>query len=280
MPDKVEDPVKPEPVAPPIAGWAILIGNEKGGVRKTSTAIATLDHLIHRGIPVRAAQVDRQARLEAAFPDIGLVTIDLPSTDDIRYHDSADSEAFDPLHTLLLGLHDGAVAVVDIGANNVARFCGTAAATDLAHELAKLGIVVIVLIPMTSDGEAVTAGVLTAEKFQVVFPEVRIIPVLCQGGAEFDRLVSDDIQALFDTQFGPSISRGDVLTHPLLFPTALRMLERAGMSPSHFANLGVAELERVTHEVGAVARQARGEVAKYRAQFRAEINRVMPFRRD
>jgi hypothetical protein len=279
MPDKVV-PVRPEAVRPPTAGWAILIGNEKGGVRKTSTAINLVDHLIHRGITVKAAQVDHQARLEVAFPDIGLVTIDLPSTDDIRYHDAADSEAFDPLHKMLLGLCEGAVGVVDIGANNVGRFCGTAAATDLAHELAKLGITVIVLIPMTSDGEAVTGGVEAAKKFEIVFPRVRIIPVLRQGRAEFDKLVSDDIQASFDAQFGSSISRRDVLKHPLLFPTALRMLERAGMSPSHFANLEVADLERITREVGAVARQARGEVAKYRAEFRAEINRVLPFRRD
>ena len=263
-----------QPLQLGISRLALIVASEKGGVRKTSTAAVLHDYWEESGFDVTLVQVDKQGRLDALFPG-RVITIDMPTTADMRADDLADARALAPALDILLSPNPG-VRIFDIGANFDRRYFDWAVSMGLAEDCRKLGIDVIGLVPMTSDADAVTLGARTAVRFGLAFPDYLTLPVLCDDGVDVTKLLDSNTRQVFERAFGAKVERGEFLKHHRLLPGALAMLEASRLSAVQFAASAPTDLVRVTGQHVSVVRQVRADVTMYVAATFDEFTRVFP----
>lgn len=248
----------------------IFVAAERGGVRKTTSAAAITSFFLARGIEVALFQIDDQPTLPAAFGS-RVKTIRLPTAEALRTDDLADAAALQPLFLKLLESEE--VVVVDCGANTDIRLFDAAAAIDLDHELALAARPVTVIVPTTTDPDAVLLACRTAERACTALPQSRVVPMLCEDGGNFAELGTAAAQARYNEVLA-SLARQHVLKHPRLLPRVLGALARTGLPAWNVPDLSVAELKEHLREPSILARYIRGDVVEWRARMEAELSRL------
>jgi hypothetical protein len=252
----------------------ILITSEKGGVRKTFTAMAVVDYLTLTGISTTVFQVDRQGRLGVAFKNVG--TIDLPQVDEFRTNELADALALAVLDDAIVENTDTAV-VVDVGANLDARVATFAIAAGWESEARELGRDIIVLTPFLMDSDSILLAGRTARRMAVAFPAARFIPVACLTEAQFRGFPSVDMAQTFKEGFGKLAGVEAMMIHPPIYTSALRLVEACGSTPQRFIELDPRSLEPIVGMPRAAIRQAQSDLAHYVVELREGLQRVLPF---
>ncbi len=251
----------------------VFVVSEKGGVRKTFTAMAVIDVLHQAGFEVKVFQVDQQGRLGSAYPDV--CTIQLPPVDIFRTDELADGRALAPLDEAICNA-DGAI-VVDIGANLDARVASFSVAGEWGDEADAAGREVFVLTPFLLDLDSVTLAARTAQRMAVAFPSSTIVPVACLTEATFQGFPSREIEQAFVSHF-PDETRERLIVHSPLYTGALRLIEGAGVTPQTFVELDARQAAPALGIERAALRQAQGDVARYVHALRTELRKALPFR--
>ncbi|HEY8065418.1 MAG TPA: hypothetical protein VIF40_11960 [Methylosinus sp.] len=254
----------------------VIVANEKGGCRKTAVTTMIADAALASGQPVQIFQVDRQGRLPVLFPGL-VATIAMPSTETLRQDDLADAVALAPLDD---ALRDSAsrLVLVEIGANLPSRVADCIAAAETGTFLAQSGTEVTIVVPTTTDPEAITLGCRTLRQLREAFPGARALVCLCQDGASWEEITNSKAREAYDEQLSPLITAGEFFRLPRLLPRALAALDASALTPLGFARLSDTDLLAVTHLPGAVARHVRGDIAKYVYDAVASLQKVLPFR--
>lgn len=252
----------------------IFVVSEKGGVRKTFTAIAIIDYLRRAGIQTRNFQIDQQGRLTSAFPDS--VTIELPAVSEFRANELADGSAFEPLDEAILTA-EGSAIVVDVGANLDVRTADFAVAAGWDSEASENGRDVYVFTPFLLDADSILLASRSARRMKVAFPASKIIPVSCGFQNEFDGFPSPDMADLFIRGFGRA-QLEFVMTHPPIFSKALHYLETSGTTPTRFVELDARNLAKHLNTPRVMIKMAQADVAIYIVTMREQLQRVLPFR--
>lgn len=255
----------------------IIIASEKGGVRKTSIAIEFIDYLIGIGILPQIIQIDNQRRLEKFYPG-RVTTIEMPLAAQTRENDLADAAALEILREKILD-DETVVTIVDIGANFDGRFAESSVKMELNEDLEERNIDVVVIVPMTSENDAISLGTRTMERMEIAFPAARILPVLCRDGAGSLHL-DDTTRGRYEKHVAPLVEKGEFLEHTRLLPGTLRILDYTGLTPSSFANLERRDIDKIFTAERGQARQARGDVAIHVEHFALQIDRLFSFRKD
>ncbi len=252
-----------------------LVGNDKGGARKTMTATLLASTSASQSLPFHIYQTDKQGRLPKLFPK-NVTTLEMPSTEQLRQDDTADAAALVPLDE---ALHNSSleIDIFDIGANFPARVAEVLAATDTDAHLSSVGTPTTILIPITTESEAVILGARAMELLRAALPHARAVVVMCDDGNLFANIPDASAKRIFAKHFQPLIDAGNIIRQPRLLPRALSALEASGLTPVKFAELADAELLRITGLPGAVARQIRGDVAKFAYEAMQEVEKLLPF---
>ena len=154
---------------------AIIVCSEKGGVRKTSSAIMAGEYLRNERFDVQFIQVDEQTRLQALYRET-VTTIGLPSPEKMRGDDLADTKALSPV-LAALKRSEMAVSIIDVGANFDRRFFEWSVSMELGKSLNVVGV-----IPISSDSESHEGGARTAARFAAAFPHNEMVIVVCEDG--------------------------------------------------------------------------------------------------
>lgn len=257
----------------------IFILSEKGGVRKTATAMRIAAVAMEADIPVHIVQIDDQSRIEVLYPG-RVTTIRLPSAEEVRRNDLAEATALDPLLNRLVYTPDG-IVVVDVGANYDERVTQFLAAMDYPAESANAGIVNIGIVPMTTEQDAVVLGARSIRRFGACFPESRLIVARCQDGGDFGSLQAQ-AQKAFDDVVGPlTADPHNVLDLAYLRPRSRQTLERLGCTAEQLASMSPKELVARTGLLGAEARLILADLSECLDAMDAEVARVLgPFRSE
>lgn len=257
----------------------IFVLSEKGGVRKTATAMRIAAVAMEGGIPVHLVQVDDQSRIEALYPG-RVTTIKLPSAETVRRDDLAEATASDPLLTRLLDTPEG-IVVVDVGANYDQRVIEFLAAMDYPNESTRAGIDTIGIVPMTTEQDAVMLGVRSIRRFAACFPDSRLIVARCQDGGDFGSL-QIQAQKAFDEVVGPLITDPrNVIDLAFLRPRSRQTLERLGCTAEQLASMPPNELVARTGLLRAEARLILADLSECLDAMDAEVMRALaPFRSD
>lgn len=257
----------------------IFVLSEKGGVRKTATAMRIAAVAMEDGIPVHLVQVDDQSRIEALYPG-RVTTIKLPSAETVRRDDLAEAAAFDALLTRLLDTPEG-IVIVDVGANYDQRVMEFLAAMDYPDESAQAGIETIGIVPMTTEQDAVMLGVRSIRRFAACFPDSRLIVARCQDGGDFGSLQTQ-AQKAFDEVVGPLIADPhNVIDLAFLRPRSRQTLERLGCTAEQLASMPPNELVARTGLLRAEARLILADLSECLDAMDAEVVRALgPFRSD
>jgi hypothetical protein len=255
----------------------LFVLSEKGGVRKTATALRIAAVAMEAGCAFHIVQVDDQSRVEQLYPG-HVTTIKLPSAEAVRRDELAEARALDPLLARLLDTPDG-IVIVDVGANFDARVMEFLAGMDYPTESAEAGIANIAIVPMTTEQDAVMLGVRSIRRFDACFPGSRLIVARCQDGGDFGSLQIQAQQA-FDEFVKPRIADpNNVIDLAFLRPRSRQTLERLGCTAEQLASMPPRELEARTGLLRAETRQILFDLSECLDAIDTEVTRALgPFR--
>jgi hypothetical protein len=253
----------------------IFVTSEKGGVRKTFTALAIVDYLTLAGVPARIFQVDSQGRLCSAFN--GVTTINLPAVDEFRTNELADALALAPLDNAILEDLNVAV-VVDVGANLDARVATFAVSAGWDSEATEAGRDIVIVTPFLLDSDSILLAGRTARRMAIAFPRARFVPVACLSEAKFNGFPSAAMKQTFEDGFGKVANVESLMFHPPIYTSALRLVEACGSTPQRFIDLDPRSLEPIVGMPRAAIRQAQGDLARYVVELREGLQCALPFR--
>jgi len=152
---------------------AIIVANEKGGVGKSTLALAITDRLtITTHSPV-VIQIDRQQRLSTA---LGQNVVTIASDPKAARTDPAKELArFSPVLDAVEQAQTNTPIIIDIGAGEVGRFCEWAALVDLEEELGEFGFRPVAFVPFTAEAEAMRQANWTVERLMTSIPGTDVI---------------------------------------------------------------------------------------------------------
>lgn len=251
----------------------ILVANERGGTRKTSTVLAAADLLAAAGVPVHLIQIDHQARLPRLYPDC--LRIDLPKAAEIRLLDMAEIKALEPLLEAFRP-REGTV-IIDVGANFDGRVADFLAAMDVELEIRRHRLAVSVIVPLTSDPEAMRLGARTAKRMAVAMPSATIIPLFAEDGGDFGAPIDEGAARAMREVLKPLAEANGVLRMPKLYPTLLGFLESKAIKMRDLVEADIDDFAAMHAISGSYARAFRAELVVYLDRLGADFRRVLRF---
>lgn len=251
----------------------VLVANEKGGVRKTSTVLAAAELLGGAGAPAEIIQIDDQARLQRLYPNA--TRINLPKALEIRSGDMAETKALDPLFEAFRPRTD--TALIDIGANYDTRVADFLLGMDVEQEIKRHGLMVKVIVPVTSDPEAIRLGARTAKRMAIAMPSATIHPLFALDGGDFDNPTDDGAARAMKEVLQPLAQANGAIRMPKLYPTLLGFLEGKSIMMSELIPTDN-DAFAASHSISrAFARSFRSELILYLDQLGDEFRRVLRF---
>jgi len=156
----------------PLTAHIFIVANEKGGVGKTTVALALADWLTLNGHPPCVIQIDRQDRLATALGDQVLTIASDPKAS--RLAPEEEMRRFNPLLDKIESAANKMPILVDIGAGEVGRFAAWVALVDLAEELNEWQLQCNLVVPFLAESEAIRQSDWSAERLKAVLPEAHL----------------------------------------------------------------------------------------------------------
>lgn len=245
----------------------IIFANQKGGVWKTSTAISVCDIAIQSGLALDIYSVDIQSRMNDLF--VSTKTIVVPNSEAVAADDIADARAFAPIFNAMLNTEPETV-IVDIGANNLARFCKVGISVGIADEMKNCPARAIIVIPTTPDPAAISAAIDSAEALIATFQESARY-VLAECGNGFAAIANDS------NYLKLRHICAEEMKVPSLGTTTLRRFEQSKRLGSAFASMTNTELAAALNENKIEAAFTARNIMTYLAKMIDESERVFRF---
>ncbi|MET3105429.1 hypothetical protein AAKU58_000238 [Oxalobacteraceae bacterium GrIS 1.18] len=150
-----------------LTSQVFIVANEKGGVGKTTVALALADWLTINGHPPTVIQIDRQDRLANAIPDVLTIASDPKAT---RIAPEEEMRRFNPILDKIESAANQKPILIDVGAGEVGRFATWVALVDLAEDMAEWQLQCNIVVPFLAESEAILQAAWSAERLQTVLP--------------------------------------------------------------------------------------------------------------
>jgi hypothetical protein len=253
---------------------AIVVANEKGGVGKSTLALAITDKLTIAGLSPVVIQIDRQKRLSAA---LGQEIITIASDPKAARTDPGKELArFSPVLDAITRSDAAAPIVIDIGAGEVGRFSEWAALVDLDEELGEFGFHPIVFVPFTAEAEAVRQAHWTIERLTAAIPGAEFILVENQrDGRIADLHLASAAWQEWTDRLKPAAEKNALIVMGAIPGGSWRYFEAAGSRFIDVVDLDTPTAMQLSGLRRAEAKIARGDVAQWLVALFDELDRVL-----
>lgn len=249
-----------------------IVAAGKGGVGKTTLAIALADMATVGGDCLRAFQVDDQKRLEGFLP--GVITI-APDFELAMRQPRALTTPFAPFYTACDAAgREGGHVLLDVGANRVDLAAMWMRKAELQEDLTTWGTQTTVFVPATAEAEALRQAASTLKLFGAALPQATLVFVENQrDGVLADLKPRSEAATVLRDELRPLLDGRLHLTMPLIENEAwaayenhnLRFLKALAMSPARAAELlgeEVSEAKIMRSAITHFVRHMQAELAK------------------
>jgi hypothetical protein len=252
---------------------AIVVANEKGGVGKSTLALAIADKLAIAGHPPVVVQIDRQKRLSAALgQDVITIASDPKAA---RADPSKELARFSPVLDAVERADAAALIVIDIGAGEVGRFSEWAALVDLDEEFGEFGFHPIIFVPFTAEAEAMRQAHWTVERLMTAIPRANIVLVENQrDGRIADLHPASAAWQEWSERLRPAAESNTLIVMGAIPGGSWRYFEAAGSRFIDVVDLDTRAAMQLSGLPRAEAKIARGDVAQWLVALFAELDRA------
>lgn len=253
---------------------AIVVANEKGGVGKSTLALAITDKLAIAGHSPVVIQIDRQQRLSAALGQ-GVITI-ASDPKAARADPGKELARFSPVLDAVEQAAASASIVIDIGAGEVGRFAEWAALVDLDEELGDFGFHLIVFVPFTAEAEAMRQAHWTIERLTTAIPRAEIILAENQrDGRIADLHPASTAWQEWTDKLKLAAERNALIIMGAIPGGSWRYFEAAGSRFIDVVDLETPAAMQLSGLPRAEAKIARGDVAQWLVALFGELDRAL-----
>jgi hypothetical protein len=252
---------------------AIVVANEKGGVGKSTLALAIADKLAIAGHSPAVVQIDRQKRLSAALgQDVITIASDPKAA---RADPSKELARFSPVLDAVERADAAAPILIDIGAGEVGRFSEWAALVDLDEEFGEFGFHPVIFVPFTAEAEAMRQAHWTVERLTAAIPRANVVLTENQRDGRVADLhpASAAWQEWID-KLRPAAERNALIVMGAIPGGSWRYFEAAGSRFIDVVDLDTPAAMRLSGLPRAEAKIARGDVAQWLVALFAELDRA------
>lgn len=239
-----------------------IIANEKGGVGKSTTALALIDWLTLNSQPPTIIQVDRQKRLENSIGK-DVLTID-SDPKAARLAPELEMRRFSPMLEKIEVSAGRAPVIIDIGAGEVERFTTWAALIDIEEELTEWQLNCHLIVPFLAESEAIRQAAWTIDRLSTVFQQSRLFLVENQRDGKISTLHPNSSAAHAFEEFQTSWQSKSIhLTLPAIPGNSWRWFETTNCRFLDVVDMSTADTINQTGLSRADAKIVRGDVSQW-----------------
>lgn len=253
---------------------ALIIANEKGGVGKSTLALAIIDWLFVKSLHATVIQIDRQKRLSRALHD-SVITIESDPRG-ARAAPEQELSRFSPVLNAVEAAEEATHIVIDVGAGEVGRFAEWASLVDLEAECSEFGLAPLIIVPFMAEVEAIRQARWTIERLRSAMPETHVLLVANErDGKIADLHPASDASVEWKQGLQALAQKTRLITLSRIPGGSWRHFEARGSRFVDIVDLDTASVMRITGLPRAEAKIARGDVAQFLVQVFAELDAAL-----
>lgn len=250
-----------------------IIANEKGGVGKSTTALALIDWLTLNSQPPTIIQVDRQKRLENSIGK-DVLTID-SDPKAARLAPELETRRFSPMLEKIEVSAGRAPVIIDIGAGEVERFTTWAALVDLEEEFIEWQLSCHLVVPFLAESEAIRQAAWSVNRLRSALPQSMICLVENQRDGKISTLHPNSSAAQAFGEFLTAWrSQSIQLTLPAIPGNSWRWFETTNCRFLNVVDMTTADTINRTGLSRADAKIVRGDVSQWLVNIFDEFDRA------
>lgn len=259
---------------PPLLHQLYIVANEKGGVGKSTLALALADKFSIDGCSPAVIQIDRQRRLAAALGGNVLTIESDPKAS--RSDPELEHRRFSPLLERIEAVAGTAPLIVDIGAGEVGRFAAWAGLVDVQEDLDEWGLSCTALIPYLAEAEAIRQAVWSADRLRAVLPQADIVFIENRRDGRVDQLHPGSTAAAAVAEYlEPWRHQSRGFAVPPIPGGSWRHFEAAGCRFIDIVDMSPLNVMQLTGLPRAEAKISRGDVSQWLVAVFDELDRAL-----
>lgn len=250
-----------------------IIANEKGGVGKSTTALALIDWLTLNSQPPTIIQVDRQKRLENSIGK-DVLTID-SDPKAARLAPELETRRFSPMLEKIEVSARRAPVIIDIGAGEVERFTTWAALVDLEEEFMEWQLSCHLIVPFLAESEAIRQAAWSLDRLRSAIPQSTVYLVENQRDGKISTLHPNSSATQAFEEFLTSWKNQSTnLTFPAIPGNSWRWFETTDCRFIDVVEMSTTETINRTGLPRAEAKITRGDVSQWLVNIFDEFDRA------
>lgn len=245
---------------------SIWIMNSKGGVGKTTLAIAVADFLLVNQQEPVILEIDSRKRLSSFIGET--VSFDgAPSIEDMRKNPNAMLAHYDPVAEALMSSD----TILDVGANEDGPFLEYCTLSRLDEDFQEENIQVVTLVPAVMESESIRGALEALASIHSAIPSARRVLVLNErDGSNWDAYLPAKVLKQLHTQ-GVSIIR-----IPRIVSEGWDDFQRNYMRFSDIIDQTPSDMSVKFGFARTKAKRSRGDIASWFMEVDAGLGSVIP----
>lgn len=247
----------------------IFIMQEKGGVRKTTSAELIFEYFRSKGFSPKIVQVDNQYKLLKYFGN-AVYTCDLPNSLALHQDDMADARALEPLLKTII--HDKPeISIIDVGANRDEKVLDYLLSSGIVDDIEYDNAKIYVFVPFLPDSDTVVLGVKSIRRASVALKTATIVPILCDRDNYPLEQLNAGAQEAYKNYIQPVIDDRGCIHLARLPQGAVSLVENAQLTYAKISTMSRDELDEKFPESKGPAAVTRGEIRSMLVRFYSDL---------
>lgn len=239
-----------------------IVANEKGGVGKSTSALALIDWLHLNGQPPTVIQIDRQKRLENSIGKNVLTIESNPKAS--RLAPELEMRRFSPMLEKIEVSAGRTPVIIDVGAGEVDRFTTWAALVDLEEEFTVWQLNCHLIVPFLAESEAIRQAAWSIDRLRSALPQSLVCLIENQRDGKISTLhPNSSATQAFEEFLMPWKSQSIHLTFPAIPGNSWRWFETTNCRFIDVVDMSTTETMDRTGLPRAEAKITRGDVSQW-----------------